>query len=126
VIKWRVFQDAMQETQGRRILLVDTCHSGNAFNSRLVKDNADGRIVVISATDSSSFAQELPDLKHGVFTYALLEALKGKADINGDSYIKINEINAYLSNQIEYLTEGGQVPVLHAPGGFKDFVFARW
>ncbi|OAD20284.1 hypothetical protein THIOM_004028, partial [Candidatus Thiomargarita nelsonii] len=55
----------MQETEGRRILLVDTCHSGNAFNSRLVKDSADGSIVVISATDSSSFAQELPELKHG-------------------------------------------------------------
>jgi len=26
------------------------------------------------------------------------------------------------TNQIEYLTEGGQVPVLHAPGGFRDFV----
>jgi WD40 repeat protein len=125
VIKWRVFQDAMQETQGRRILLVDTCHSGNAFNSRLVKDSADGKIVVISATDSSSFAQELPELKHGVFTYALLEALKGKADFNRDKHIKIKELDTYLSNRIEYLTEGGQVPVLHAPGGFKDFVFAR-
>jgi WD40 repeat protein len=125
VIKWRVFQDAMQETQGRRILLVDTCHSGNAFNSRLVKDSADGSIVVISATDSSSFAQELPELKHGVFTYALLEGMKGKADFNRDKHIKIKELDAYLSNRIEYLTEGGQVPVLHAPGGFKDFVFAR-
>jgi len=118
-------QDVIQKSQGRRILLVDTCHSENAFNSRLVKDNADSRIVVISATDSSSFAQELPELKHGVFTYALLEGMKGKADFNRDKHIKIYEINAYLSNQIEYLTEGGQVPVLHAPGGFKDFVFAR-
>jgi uncharacterized caspase-like protein len=125
VIKWRVFQDAMQETQGRRIFLVDTCHSEKAFNSRLVNDSASGRIVVISATDTSSFAQELPELKHGVFTYALLEGMKGKADSNGDKYIKIKELDTYLSNQIEYLTEGGQVPVLHAPGGFKDFVFAR-
>jgi WD40 repeat protein len=125
VIKWRVLQDAMQESEGRRILLVDTYHSDNAFNSRFVKDSADAKIVVISATDSSSFAQELPELKHGVFTYALLEALKGKADINGDRYIKIKELETYLSNQIEHLTEGQQVPVLHAPSGFKDFVFAR-
>jgi len=126
VIKWRVLQDVMQETQGRRILLVDTCHSGNAFNSRLVKDSADSSIVVISATDSSSFAKELQELKHGVFTYALLQGMKGKADLNGDKQIKIKELDAYLSNEIEYLTEGQQVPVLQAPGGFKDFVFARW
>ncbi|TGO02504.1 hypothetical protein PN36_23945 [Candidatus Thiomargarita nelsonii] len=125
VIKWRVLQDAMQETQGRRILLIDTCHSGNAFNSRLVNDSANSSIVVISATDSSSFAKELQELKHGVFTYALLQGMKGKADMNGDKQIKIKELDAYLSNQIEYLTEGQQVPVLHAPGGFKDFVFAR-
>jgi len=125
VIKWRVLQDALEENQGRRLLLVDTCHSGNAFNSRLVKDAADARIVVISATDSDTVAQELPRLKHGVFTYALLEGLNAHADMNRDSLIKIKELDAYLSNKIEELTNGQQVPVLHAPGGFKDFVFAR-
>ncbi|KHD06851.1 hypothetical protein PN36_04230 [Candidatus Thiomargarita nelsonii] len=72
VVKWRRLQYALENTQERRILLVDTCHSGNAFNSRLVKDAADANIVVISAT-----AQELPALKHGVFTYALLSGLRG-------------------------------------------------
>ena len=125
VIKWRVLQDALEENQGRRLLLVDTCHAGNAFNSRLVKDAADARIVVISATDSDTVAQERSELKHGVFTYALLEGLNAHADMNHDSLIKIKELDAYLSNKIEELTNGQQVPVLHAPGGFKDFVFAR-
>jgi len=79
----------MERTQRQRLLFVDTYHSGNAFNSRLVKDAADARIVVISATDSDSLAQELPELQHGVFTYALLEGLKGGADYNIDKLIKI-------------------------------------
>ena len=125
VIKWRVLQDALEESQGQRILFVDTCHAGNAFNSRLVKDAADARIVVISATDSDSFAQELPELKHGVFTYALLEGIKGKADANRDKDIKIMELTSYLSDKMEKLTDGHQIPVLHTPGGFKNFVLVR-
>ena len=125
VIKWRVLQDALEESQGQRLLFVDTCHAGNAFNSRLIKDAADAKIVVISATDSDSFAQELPKLKHGVFTYALLEGLKGKADYNRDKLIKIKELDNYLSEEVEKLTDGHQVPVLHAPGGLKNFVLAQ-
>ncbi len=125
VIKWRVLQDALEESQGQRLLFVDTCHAGNAFNARLVKEAAEAKIVVISATDSDSFARELPELQHGVFTYALLEGLKGKADYNGDKFIKIKELDNYLSDRMERLTDGHQLPVLHAPGGFKNFVLAR-
>ncbi len=125
VIKWRVLQDALEGTAGRRILLVDTCHSGNAFNARLVKDAANARITIISATDSNSFAQELPDLKHGVFTYALLEGLKGKADVNRDNLIKIKELDNYISEQVEELTDGSQMSVSFSASGFENFVLAR-
>jgi uncharacterized caspase-like protein len=125
VIKWRVLQDALEETAGRRILLVDTCHSGNAFNARLVKDASDAKITIISATDSESFAQELPDLKHGVFTYALLEGLKGKADSNQDNLIKIKELDSYISEQVEELTDGSQMSVSFSASGFENFVLAR-
>ncbi len=77
VVKWRTLQNTLQETKGRRLLLVDTCHAGGAFNPRLIKDAADSNIVVLSATDRDSVAQELPALGHGVFTYALLEGLQG-------------------------------------------------
>jgi len=126
VVKWQTLQDKLEKTRGRRILLVDTCHSGNAFNSRLVKDAADANIVVISATDRDSKADERHELKHGIFTYALLEGLNGKADlISQDKLITIKELDAYLSDKIKKLSNGHQEPVLHAPGGFKDFVFAR-
>jgi uncharacterized caspase-like protein len=84
VIEWSVLQDALQNAKGRRLFFVDTCHAGGAFNPRLVKDAADSNIVVLSATDRDSVAQELPSLGHGVFTYALLEGLRGKADFGGD------------------------------------------
>jgi len=126
LIKWQILQKTLEESKGRRLLLVDTCHAGGAYNPRLVKDAADNNIVVISATDEKSFAEELTNLGHGVFTYALLEGLGGKADLLGDDKtITIKELDNYLDFTVEALTNGRQKPVLHAPGGFKNFVFAR-
>ena len=33
VVKWEALQGAIETSKGRRIMLVDTCHSGNAFNA---------------------------------------------------------------------------------------------
>jgi hypothetical protein len=44
VVNWEALQGAIETSKGRRIMLVDTCHSGNAFNARLLKDAADASI----------------------------------------------------------------------------------
>jgi len=65
-------------------------------------------------------------LGHGVFTHALLQGLRGKANMFGnDNAVTIKELDTYLGFVVKELTNGSQVPVLHAPGGFKDFVFAK-
>ncbi len=124
-IRWRTFQDALARSAGRRILLVDTCHASNAFNPRLVKDAADQDIVVITSTDGETLAQEDERYGHGVFTYALLEGLKGRADTFKDGRVTITELHTYLTNRVESLTDMTQRPVLHVPGGFKNFVFSK-
>lgn len=125
VIDWRVLQQALQEAKGRRVLLVDTCHAGGAFNPRLIKDASDHEIVVLSATDSVSVAQELIELGHGVFTYALLKGLEGKADLVGDDQIiTINELYTYLDFFIKEVTDHSQVPISNSTSGFKNFEFS--
>jgi len=124
-IRWSAFQDALARSAGRRILLVDTCHSSNAFNPRLIKDAADQDIVVITSTDGETLAQEHERYGHGVFTYALLEGLSGKADTFKDGRVTITELHTYLTNRVESLTDMTQRPVLHVPGGFKNFVFSK-
>ncbi|MDM8563312.1 caspase family protein, partial [Candidatus Marithioploca araucensis] len=54
VVKWRELQNLLENTLGKRILLVDTCYAGGAFNPRLIKDTSDNNIIVISATDKWS------------------------------------------------------------------------
>ncbi|MCP4696781.1 MAG: hypothetical protein GY862_08020 [Gammaproteobacteria bacterium] len=125
VVRWDEIQDAVANARGRRLLLVDTCHAGNAFNARMLKEAADADILVFSATDGDSLAEERPNLKHGIFTHALLESLSKKGDGIPDGLIRVAEINAYLSSRVLALSDEMQTPVLHAPAGFKDFIFAH-
>ena len=125
VIDWRFLQQVVEGAQGKRIMLVDTCHAGNAFNPRLVKDAVDASIAIFAATDAETLAQERPDLKHGVFTYAVLKGLSGAADSRSDRQIQEDELSTYVNGLVSDLTGGKQKPdiILSKPG---DFVLTRY
>jgi uncharacterized caspase-like protein len=123
VIKWYNLQLALQSTRGRRILFVDTCHAGGAFNARLIKDAADAQIIVFSATDDKTLAQERPDLGHGVFTYALVSGINGEADLLKHGAVNLFELTGYVADKVKTLTSSAQEPTIHLSGA-KDFVIA--
>ena len=58
----------------------------------------------LTASGSEQFAAEFSQLGHGVFTYALLQGLKGGA-ANGDKQITVNELKAYLEIQVPELSQ---------------------
>jgi uncharacterized caspase-like protein len=123
VVRWHVFQDALQTARGRRLMFVDTCHSGGAYNARLVKDAHDAEIVVISATDSRTLAQERAELGHGAFTFALTQGLSGGAAIGGDD-VALTGLLGYVSREVNAITGGAQAPEFSL-SKVKDFVIAR-
>jgi hypothetical protein len=123
VVKWSVLQQALQEAQGSRIMFVDTCHASTAYNARLVKDAADANIVVFSATDKDTEAQETPTLGHGVFTYALSQGLNGRADSRKQGLVNILALADYVSEEVRRMTHSEQEPVFSA-SGVKNFVVA--
>ncbi|HYH85145.1 MAG TPA: hypothetical protein VEX60_06655, partial [Pyrinomonadaceae bacterium] len=47
---------------------------------------------------------------HGVFTWALLEGLKGKADANQDRFITAGELFGYVRNTVRIETRFKQNP----------------
>ena len=53
---------------------------------------------------SDQYASEFQQLGHGTFTYVLLEALGGKADISGDKKITVKELDAYLQQRVPEIT----------------------
>jgi len=97
----------------RLLVLVDSCFSaatvisyprGKNFKAPKVRNpfagfKGEGR-VVITASEGTQRAAELPSLGHGAFTYFLLEGLKGKADSNLDNVVELWEIWQYLDKKV--------------------------
>jgi uncharacterized caspase-like protein len=99
----------------KQLVLMDACHSGAALKSMntraaggdekaIVQLARSSGVVVIASSGSKQFATEFETLKHGVFTYALLEALDGKAD-HGDNQVTVNEIKLYMGERVPELTK---------------------
>ena len=74
------------------------------------EDAADANIVVFSATDSATEAQEDANLGHGIFTYALAEGLNGKADLMNKGAVNITGLFNFVSSEVYDLSKGEQEP----------------
>ena len=71
--------------------------------------------VVISASDGKQLSLELDEFQHGVFTYYLLEGLRGEADENRDHVVEVEEIWGYVRRRVSETAQkagNNQTPVL--------------
>jgi uncharacterized caspase-like protein len=94
----------------RMVTFLDSCYSEATVNrkdqTRSIPIGIPGQMfagegrVIISASNGKQQSLELDEYQHGVFTYYLLEGLKGKADKNRDGVIEVDEIWDYVKNQV--------------------------
>lgn len=105
----------------KQLIILDACHSGSAVRGLskrrgLMEEKAITQLArstgsaLIASSGSQQYAVEFDVLRHGVFTYALLEALDGKADRAGastekDRLISVNELVSYLEDRVPELSE---------------------
>jgi len=100
----------------KQVILLDACQSGGATETFAMRGASEEKAIIqlaqstgvflISSSGEEQVASEFDLLKHGVFTYALLEGLKGDADGGTkDGKITIKEIEAYLNDRIPELTQ---------------------
>ena len=101
----------LDRIRSRRVItFLDSCYSAATVNRKnrtrsipteipWEKFAGEGR-VTISASDGKELSLELEEYQHGVFTYYLLEGLKGKADSNTDGIVEVDEIWDYVKNQV--------------------------
>ena len=105
----------------RTLILLDTCESGALIagygRSRFdgsPSDAAIGRLheatgrPVLTAAGLGQSALELPDLRYGVFTSALVDAIY-RGDTNSDGIVSASELVAYVQNLVPQLIKDPQV-----------------
>jgi uncharacterized caspase-like protein len=125
VIKWTTLEGAIEAAKGRRLLFVDTCHAGSAYNARLIKDASDGGIVAYSATTMQQEALELANIGHGVFTNVLIKGLNGAADLGQEKEVRVFDLGTFLEREVRKLTNGRQTPDFYKKPGADNFVLVR-
>jgi len=94
------------------LVLFDGCYSGGLSRSlpsskRPIGDRPDlfsdfaleGRLVLSAAAEAQE-AFESPELGHGVFTYCVIEGLRGAADLNGDLRVTAWELYEYVARAV--------------------------
>jgi hypothetical protein len=105
---------------GKRLLILDTCDSASATVrgteqkdavARLMRST--GRYILAAA---SLEAQEAGMYGHGLYTYALLEGLSGKADPGNTGVIEVDALANYVSTRVRDLTKNQQIPMRSSSG----------
>ena len=110
------------------IILADTCHSaaiGGGMRSRAVTESTTlvnrylqeisqarrGTALLTSAeANEVSFEDKKWGGGHGVFTYYLLQGLKGEADANNNGFVAVGELFEYVRENVKKATNHRQHP----------------
>jgi uncharacterized caspase-like protein len=131
-------QELRRMTSQKVLLLVDACYSGSMLSAfrgyedrralALLARSAGVHILAASTRDQR--ASEVPELGHGVFSYALLRGLEGAAALrDADNQVTAMSLAAYVRNQLpdlgrQYRAEV-QDPVSFSNGTDFPLVLAR-
>jgi hypothetical protein len=127
VVSWQILQGAVEAAKGRRILFIDTCHSGNAYNQRLGNAAYHANIIAYTAARFDQEAMEDPALGHGLFTYAVVEGLQGKAMVPARGEISTQSLANYIVERVGTMAaalKGEQVPQYFKGRDAQDFVLS--
>jgi uncharacterized caspase-like protein len=74
-------------------------------------------LAVMTAASANQVSQEGPQWGggHGIFTWTLMQGLKGEADLNKDKIITVNEAYIYTIQKMSLETLGKQTPTVQGP-----------
>jgi serine/threonine protein kinase len=116
----------------RKMMFIDACRndpgiSGKRANpvNRFSYLAASRGLRILNSTAPGQVSYEEPELKHGVFTYFLLEGVRGRA-ADGDGLITFNGLSAYtrkMMSDYTYAHNKFQVPYDSGEGS-GDFLLA--
>lgn len=132
LLPWTAFFEALRGTAGRRLLIVDTCQARNIegrFEAHpLLKRSAASMFALLVASKGNEESQEYPPGRHGLFTYALLQALAPQSDANRDGTVSLAEVFEAVRPLVERLRDkrtGAQTPQIVAPAALAELPLLR-
>ncbi len=109
----------------RLIFIADSCYSGASGGRTVsiegtranISDTYINRIssgkgrVIMTASSANEVSVEDDTLQHGIFTYYLIQGLKGNADYDSDGLVTVDEAYRFVSKEVPNATGQEQHPV---------------
>jgi hypothetical protein len=109
----------LDEVRSEHVMVVfDSCYSGGQGRSvsggtRPLADKFDlfndfaleGKLILAAAKEDQKSSED-PSLGHGVFTYFLLEGLRGAADQDGNHRVTAGELYVYTQSRVQAFARG--------------------
>lgn len=122
---------ALAAIRGRIVLFADTCHAGSVTTTAtLSRDHArladelrapENGVIVLASSTRSEESLEMRSLGNGIFTKALVEGLRGRADLLKRGEVTVKGLDYYVASQVAAMTKAAQNPVSLIPPGMPDF-----
>lgn len=112
------------------VIFMDSCKAGGASAAMAARGLAEKKalavlaqaagVYMVGASTSHQDALEDARLGHGVFTWALLRGLEGKADLDGDKAVSVRELVTWLEAEVARVSSAHlgreQYPVSYGTG----------
>lgn len=129
----RIYEQMNLTKATNKLLIVDACRndlrrsvSGSVQPNKLPIPPPG--IVLLSSCNEKEFSYEDKDLRHGVFTHFFIDGIRGNADRNGDGFISLMELTAYVCEKTpthvkaKFGSNAKQIPYL--TGNTTDYPIA--
>ncbi|MFC2104692.1 caspase family protein [Bacteroidota bacterium] len=110
-------QDFSTEIKAQKqLFILDACQSGGMTDLLASRGAAEEKALAqlarstgtywLAASGTDQFATEFAQLKHGLFTYCILQGLQGQADGGSkDQKITVKELSSFLDDMVPELSE---------------------
>jgi hypothetical protein len=108
---------------GNLLIFIDACQSGGVDNDRLVRVLQETNAFVFASSRGNELSQERADLGHGVFTYSVMEGIKGAVTAQAQGNVTVLGLEVFVTQDVSKITGGAQNPKGYSLG-FFDFPMA--
>ncbi len=125
----------LRKIRSNLIVFADTCHGGAFGEGVELRTVNVRRAQVWHGAGTLTYASCLPEeesfehdsWKHGAFTKAILEFVRGtvKTDYDKNGMLSFSEMQVYVNSRVKELTQGRQNPDVYKPSGMPDVNIAR-
>lgn len=123
-ISYLSLRESLENSRAKqKLFMADACYSGSFLASRSPNmsqlqnfyqqlSQSSGGTAFLLSSKETEYSKEASGLRQGVFSYFLIEGMKGNADTNQDRVVTIEELYEYIRNGVRKYTKNEQNPIL--------------